>query len=262
MKKARAGLADLKAVPSDETAIGFDRNADGVPLYQRVRDSLRKDLARGVWKPGNMLPTELELSERFGVSPGTIKLAIMELVREGLINRRPGKGTFVTRIDTPRGFARFFGFEGEGGAALNPQVKVVDLQITTEAPAEAKKALGLGARGKVLFIRRLLSHDDTPVCIYDSYLPYRLVPGLENEKLDVDRIYFAIEKKFDIHVVAVEEMLKASIVGGREAKLLGVPAGSPVIHIERIAFSHNNTVVEWRETVGRSDRFIYKLRSH
>ena len=222
---------------------------------------MRKDLARGTWKPGNMLPTELELSERFGVSPGTIKQAILELVRDGLITRRPGKGTFVSRIDTPRGFARFFGFEGAGGRALNPKVKVIDLQITTEAPAEAKKALGLGARGKVLFVRRLLTHDGTPVCIYDSYLPYRLVEGLENENLDVDRIYFAIEKKFDIHVVSVEEMLKASIVDGEEAKLLEVPAGSPIIHIERVAFSHNNTVVEWRETIGRSDHFIYKLKS-
>jgi GntR family transcriptional regulator len=262
MRKSKTDVAELKAVASGETGAALGREAEGAPLYQRVRDSLRKDLARGVWKPGNMLPTELELSERFGVSPGTTKLAIMELVREGLINRRPGKGTFVTRIDTPRGFARFFGFEGAGGGALNPSVKVIDLQITTEAPPEAKKALALGARGKVLFVRRLLSHDGTPVCIYDSYLPYRLMAGLENEKLDVDRIYFAIEKKFDIHVVAVEEMLKASIVGGREAKLLGVAAGSPVIHIERIAFSHNNTVVEWRETVGRSDQFIYKLRSH
>ncbi|BCJ89617.1 GntR family transcriptional regulator [Terrihabitans soli] len=262
MRKSRAELADPKPADSGEAASGLDRQADGVPLYQRVRELLRKDLARGVWKPGNMLPTELELSERFGVSPGTIKLAIMELVREGLINRRPGKGTFVTRIDTPRGFARFFGFETPGGAVLNPSVKVVELEITTEAPAAAKKALGLGARGKVLFVRRLLSHDGTPVCIYDSYLPYKLMAGLENEKLDVDRIYYAIEKKFDIHVVAVEEMLKASLVGGKEAKLLGVQAGSPVIHIERVAFSHNNTVVEWRETIGRSDQFIYKLRSH
>ena len=252
---------DRKEQESLEITPDLDRHSDGVPLYQKVRESLKKDLARGVWKPGNMLPTELELGERFGVSPGTIKQAILGLVRDGLITRRPGKGTFVTRIDTPRGFARFFGFEGAGGKPLDPKVYVVDLQVTTEVPSQARQALGLGPRGKILFVRRLLVQNGTPICIYDSYMPYRLVAGLENEKLDVDRIYFAIEKKFDIHVVSVNEMLTAGLVDGGEARLLGVSPGSPIIHIERTAYSHNNTVVEWRETIGRSDKFIYKIKS-
>jgi GntR family transcriptional regulator len=69
-----------------------------------------------------------------------------------------------------------------------------------------------------------------------------------------------MEKKFDIHVVGVEEMLRASIVSGKEAELLEVPSGSPVIHIERLAFTHNSNVIEWRQTVGRSDHFIYKIK--
>lgn len=233
----------------------------GAPLYQLVRDALKAELDQGTWKPGNMLPTELELSEQFGVSQGTMKQAIMGLVREGLIVRRPGKGTFVSRLDGSRSFARFFQFrESATGEELHPSIRIVEVTVLDHAPGEARRHLKLGPKGKVLFVRRVLHQDGTPICIYDSYIPHRLVPGLENERLDIDRIYHAIEKKFDIHVVGVEEMLRAAIVEGEEADLLGVPAGSPVIDIERLAFTHNNTVIEWRRTIGRSDHFIYKIK--
>jgi GntR family transcriptional regulator len=234
---------------------------DGLPLYQRIRKALQDELARGTWKPGQMLPTELELSERFGVSPGTIKQAMLGLVRDGLIVRRSGKGTFVARLDDSRSLAGFFSFrEGRTGEELHPAIRVIDLRVLDKAPAEARKHLKLGPRGRVLFARRLLVQDGTPICIYDSFLPYQMVAGLENERLEVDPLYHAIEKRFDIHVVSVEEMLRAEIVAGEEAALLNVPAGSPVIHVERVAFTHNKAVVEWRRTIGRSDHFIYKIK--
>jgi GntR family transcriptional regulator len=240
------------------------RSADsrgGLPLYQRIRKALQDELARGTWKPGQMLPTELELSERFGVSPGTIKQAMLGLAREGLIVRQAGKGTFVARLDDSRSLAGFFSFrEGRTGEELHPAIRVIDLRVLDGAPAEARKHLRLGRQGKALFARRLLVQDGTPICIYDSFLPYRMVAGLESERLDVDPLYHAIEKRFDIHIVEVEEMLRAEIVGGKEAALLNVPAGSPVIHIERIAFTHNRTAIEWRQTIGRSDHFIYKIK--
>lgn len=262
VRKMPRGRSGADEVP-DGAAEGLPRllGREGVPLYQRVREALKEDLARGKWKPGNMLPTEIELGQEFGVSPGTIKQAILSLVRDGLIVRRPGKGTFVARLDGSRSFARFFRFrESTTGEELHPTIRVVDVRILDEGPAEARKHLKLHAKGKMLFVRRLLVQDSMPICIYDSYMPYRLVAGLEHERLDVDRIYHAMEKKFDIHVVGVEEMLRASIVSGEEARLLDVPPGSPVIHIERLAFSHNNSVVEWRQTIGRSDHFIYKIK--
>lgn len=256
--------AGTRAAPGQDAERAPRRTLEprgGTPLYQQVRDALKAELSRGTWKPGNLMPTELELGEQFGVSPGTVKQAVLSLVREGLVVRQAGRGTFVARLDRSRSFARFFRFrESSTGEELHPTIRVVGTRITAQVPADARRHLKLAPKAKVLFVRRLLSQDDTPICIYDSYMPYAMVAGLEQERLDVDRIYHAIEKRFDIHVVSVEEMLRADIVSGREAALLSVPAGSPVIKIERVAFTHNDTVVEWRQTIGRSDHFIYKIR--
>src|SRR6478735_3696897 len=80
------------------------------PLYQKVRSQLKEMINAGVWKPGDMLPTESELGEQFGVSAGTVKQAMLSLAREGLIIRQAGKGTFVARMSGRRSFARFFRF--------------------------------------------------------------------------------------------------------------------------------------------------------
>lgn len=142
---------------ADEILARFSVRNDGVPLYQRVREALKDDLARGKWKPGNMLPTELELAEQFGVSPGTIKQAILSLVRDGLIVRRPGKGTFVARLDGSRSFARFFSFrESSTGEELHPTIRLIEVSVLDEGPAEARKHLKLPPKGKILFVRRLM----------------------------------------------------------------------------------------------------------
>src|SRR6187402_3552349 len=85
---------------------GADKNGS-LPLYQKVREQLKQQIDRGFWKPGDMLPTEPELGEQFGVSAGTVKQALLSLAREGLIVRQAGKGTFVARMSGRRSFSRF-----------------------------------------------------------------------------------------------------------------------------------------------------------
>ena len=231
------------------------------PLYQKVRTQLKQQIDRGFWKPGDLLPTEPELGEQFGVSAGTVKQALLSLARDGLIIRRAGKGTFVARLDGSRSFARFFRFrDAPSGENLNPTIRVVETRVLKAAPRAVTEGLQIPRDAPVIFLRRMLIQDDVPICLYDSHLPCDLVPHLEKVPLDQDRLYLALEKHFGIHVVNADEVLRADAVQGTEAKLLHLAEGAPVILIDRTAFTHGGRIIELRRTIGRSDRFIYRIR--
>jgi GntR family transcriptional regulator len=231
-----------------------------LPLYQKVREQLKQQIERGFWKPGDMLPTEPELGEQFGVSAGTVKQALLSLARDGLIIRRAGKGTFVARLDGSRSFSRFFRFrDAPSGENLDPSIRVVEVRVLRAAPRAVTEKLQVAHDQPVIFLRRMLIQDDVPICLYDSHLPCDLVPNLENVPLDQDRLYLALEKHFGIHVVNADEVLRADAVQGADAKLLNLPAGAPVILIDRTAFTHGGRIIELRRTVGRSDRFVYRI---
>ena len=233
----------------------------GRPLYQKVREQLKQQIVRGFWKPGDMLPTEPELGEQFGVSAGTVKQALLSLARDGLIIRRAGKGTFVARLDGSRSFSRFFRFrDAPSGENLNPTIRVVETRVLRSAPRAVTEGLQIAQDVQVLFLRRMLIQDDVPICLYDSHLPCDLVPNLEKVPLDQDRLYLALEKHFGIHVVNADEVLRADAVRAPEAELLNLPEGAPVILIDRTAFTHGGRIIELRRTIGRSDRFFYRIR--
>jgi GntR family transcriptional regulator len=244
-----------------EVRSGSAAAAKGGPLYQKVREQLRQRIVRGFWKPGDLLPTEPDLGEQFGVSAGTVKQALLSLARDGLIIRRAGKGTFVARLDGSRSFARFFRFrDAPSGENLDPTIRVVETRVLRAAPRAITEGLQIAHDAPVVFLRRLLIQDDVPICIYDSHLPCDLVPNVENVPLDRDRLYRALEKHFGIHVVSADEVLRADAVKGPEAKLLNLREGAPVILIDRTAFTHGGRIIEFRRTIGRSDRFVYRIR--
>src|SRR5688500_17844325 len=131
------------------------------PLYQKVREQLKQQIVRGFWKPGDMLPTEPELGEQFGVSAGTVKQALLSLAREGLIIRRAGKGTFVARLDGSRSFSRFFRFrDAPSGENLDPSIRVVETRVLRSAPRAITEGLQILHDAPVLFLRRMLIQDE------------------------------------------------------------------------------------------------------
>jgi GntR family transcriptional regulator len=234
-----------------------EKNIGSVPLYETVRQELKADLDRGRWKPGEMLPTETEIGRHFGVSIGTVRQAVLSLVRMGLLTRRPGKGTFVARLDTQRGFARFFRFHDEFGATITPTIKHIGSISLVDAQIAA--SLGLPATARLIRVMRTLMWNDEVICIYASYLDGNRFKGLERIDLEGKRIYAVLEKDYDVHVISVEEKLRAGHAAPEEAELLGLDRSTPVMLLERTAFEPDKAIVEWRRTIGRSDRFYYKI---
>lgn len=231
------------------------------PMYSRVYELLRSDIEKGVWRPTQIIPTEIELGQRFGVSPGTVKQAVLALVRDGLLTRRSGKGTFVTRLDLSQSLMRFFRFyDKKTNAHLEPDISFVSAKILSEPPAKIAASLGISKRKAVLKLIRLMTHNGFPVCLHVSFLPQKMISGLEKEDFSKGTLYEILERKFEISVVRAREDLSAVAVSGFEAAVLKVPAKQPVILIERTAFTYGGVIVEWRQTFGRSDKFRYQTQ--
>jgi GntR family transcriptional regulator len=235
--------------------------AEGLPLYQQIRSVMLSELAGGTWRPGEQVPTEGELSVRFGVSEGTVRQALLALVREGRLTRRSGKGTFVARPRFDHSFARFFRFRGDY-RQQDPDFRLAVISIKTLARVEPAvgTVLGLRRTAKALAVHRTIAQDGIVVCHYVSYLAHAKFGALSSEDLENSVLYDVLENKFGVHVVRAIETLQARAATAEDAAILGVKRGEPVIAIERVAYTYQDRVVEFRNTVGRSDKFRYQIQ--
>lgn len=232
----------------------------GAPLYLQVKGAIAHGLSDGTWKPGAKLPTESELSVQFGVSEGTVRQAVIALVKEGRLTRRSGKGTFATRPNFDRSFARFFRFRGpEHGAQPKYHVHVRKITKNAAADPTVRKQLALSRAGKVLAIHRTIEQDGVAVVHYVSYLAQRDFAEVTAAYLENAALYDVMESHHGTHVVRVLETLHARAANAEDAEILHIAKGSPVIAIERIAYTYFDRVVEVRHAVGRSDVFRYQI---
>ena len=233
---------------------------EGRPLYLQVKSAIADALADGTWKPGDQLPTEAELSRRFGVSEGTVRQAVIALVKEGKLSRRSGKGTFATRPHFDKSFARFFRFRGtQEEVEHHFGTHVIRFSSDATADGGIRQKLGLKSDAPVMAIHRTIEDDGVVVCHYISYLPQARFGNLTRDQLEGAALYEVLQEKCDVHIVRAVETLQARAARADDATILGVKKGEPVIAIERLAYTHKDRIVEVRRAVGRSDIFSYQI---
>ena len=235
-------------------------NQDGRPLYVQIKSAIATELGNGAWKPGEKLPTEGELSQLFEVSEGTVRLAIVDLVKEGRLTRRSGKGTFVARPNFERSFERFYRFR-DGRSESSPEygVRVIGLKRDVSADSAVAKTLSVGPRTKILSIHRTIEQNGIAVCHSTSYLRQDRFGGLVETDFTDAALYDVLQTKFGVHIMHVVESLSARVAKADDCSILKIPRKSPVIAIERVAYTYSNQVVEVRRTVARSDKFSYQI---
>jgi len=233
------------------------------PLYQQIKGLILQSLEAGEWKPGESIPSEMELAARFKVSQGTVRKAIDELAAENLLLRRQGKGTFVATHHEQQVRYRFLklvpdqgDIESEGPA----QRHIIDCK-RSRASAEVARALGLRTGDGVLQVRRVLSFAINgvlvPRILEDLWLPGVQFKGLTAEQLTGDRgpMYAMFETQFGIRMVRAEEKIRAVAADAEQAALLQVSAQTPLLSVERIAYTYNDTPMELR-------RGLYNTATH
>jgi GntR family transcriptional regulator len=226
------------------------------PLYQHIKSLLLQDLQAGAWLPGQAIPSEMELAARFKVSQGTVRKAIDELAAENMLVRRQGKGTFVATHAEAHTQYRFLRLKAEDGSDPALSRKLLDCR-RMRAPADVARSLALKAGEAAVQIRRLLLGGEQPVVLDDIWLPGNLFKGLTAERLQDWRgpMYRLFEAEFAVHMVRAEEKLRAVAAAGEDAELLALPAGTPLLSVERLSFTYGDRPVELR-------RGLYHTAAH
>lgn len=226
----------------------------GVPLsaprYREIAAQMRAALADGEWKPGGAIPAERRLSDRFGVSIGTVRKAVDELVAANLLIRQQGRGTFVASHTRDRLLFYFFHVVPEHGPKQYPEVRLVAFGRGKADRGEAE-LLNLALGDAVFRIRNLLHLRGEPVIVDDLTLPVTRFTGL-TEKQFAQRpstIYNLYQDAFGLSVVAARERLRATIADVETGALLRVSKGTPLLSIRRTALSYNDDAVELRRSL-------------
>jgi len=230
------------------------------PLYQQIKSLILRSLQAGEWKPGEAIPSELELAARFKVSQGTVRKAIDELASENLLVRRQGKGTFVAthaEETVQYRFLRLTPDSPEGNGVVKRQL--LDCR-RLRAPADIARALNLKTGDTVVEIRRVLHFSGQPTVLDDIWLPGQLFKGLTAERLIEYKgpMYGLFETEFGVRMIRAEEKLRAVLADPADAVLLGVEAGAPLLSVERLARTYDDQPVELRRGLYRTEAHHYR----
>ena len=252
--------APISTIPRAEgPAIFLTRRAD-VPLYQRIRETIRQQICNGKVKSGEQLPSEEELGRKFRVTRMTVRQAISDLVREGLVYRRHGKGTFAGDPKVTRGFAKLTGFS-EDVLAKNRQPGVRTLALRKmAAPAEVAQALRLEPGEPVVLVHRLRFVDHRAAAIQRSFLVAEVVPGLEDMDDDFPSLYQLLRTSFGLKLHHADQMIEARPATVAEARLLRTTTRAPVVQVVRTTFLDDGRRVELARMVYRADLFEFQTR--
>ena len=226
------------------------------PLYQQIKGLLLKSLQGGEWLPGQVIPSEVELAARFGVSQGTVRKAIDEMATENVLVRRQGKGTFVATHAEQETQYRFLRLMPDDGSPPALQRRLLDCR-RMRAPAEVARALALKSGEAAVQVRRLLLAGDRPVVLDDLWLPGPQFKGLTAERLQAWRgpMYRLFEAEFSVQMIRAEEKIRAVAAGPEEVELLKVAPGSPLLSVERLSYTYGDRPVEMR-------RGLYQTLAH
>ncbi|AMM25569.1 GntR family transcriptional regulator [Variovorax sp. PAMC 28711] len=232
------------------------------PLYQQIKSLILQSLQAGEWKPGEPIPSEMDLSARFRVSQGTVRKAIDELAAENLVVRRQGKGTFVATHAEQHVQYRFLKLVPDNGdlATEGPAERTIVDCKRLRAAADIARALALRTGDAVLQVRRVLAYGGVPTILEDLWLPGAPFKGLTAERLRAWRgpMYALFETEFGVRMVRAEEKIRAVLPDAAQAALLGVPVGMPLLSVERVATTYHDAPMELRRALYRTDTHHYR----
>ena len=220
------------------------------PLYQQIKALITQSLQSGEWKPGELIPSEVELSYRFKVSQGTVRKAIDELSAENLVVRRQGKGTFVATHHEARVQFRFLRLMPDTGEANQPENRIIEFK-RLRGPAEVTRVLDIKAGDSVVFIKRVQYFDNVPIILEEIWLHGAIFKGLTAERLVEYKgpMYGLFEAEFGTQMIRASEKVRAVAADAAAVSLLGVELGVPLLSVDRVSYTYGDRPVEVRRAL-------------
>lgn len=229
------------------------------PLYLQLVDELEV-MIRERMSPNDKLFSERELTQVYGVSRITVRLALQELEKRGLVYKKHGKGTYVSESsEVAVDLAQAYSFtEQMRRLGKVPQTTILSFE-QVKATDFIAQHLQLNPGEEVFEVERLRLADGLAMMLERTYVPSLLFPDLTAEKLKKKPLYEIFAEDYGHSIRLAEEEFYASIALDNEAKVLGIPSNSPVLHLLRKTYNDKNRMIEFTFSIARADQFRYKI---
>ncbi|MFC3455116.1 GntR family transcriptional regulator [Amycolatopsis speibonae] len=223
-----------------------------------VKERLRQLIARRL--PGEVLPSERALSTEIGVSRPTLRAAIDELERDGLVVREHGRGTFTA----PRKITQDL-VSATGGEQFAPPAeghwssRVIDFSVTP-AGARLGKRLEVSPGHALVAVTRVRVVEEAPMAIERIRVPRDLVPDITSTGFESGSFYELLRTRYEVVPATAVQVIEPTVTDADESGLLGVPLHSPALLFERTTRDAAGRVIEYTRSIYRGDR--YRITSH
>lgn len=225
-----------------------------VPLYHQLKEIIEVKIESGEWKPGDKISSENDLQNLYDISRNTVQKALEELVQEGILERKQGKGTFVSKPKFEQSLTSFYSFskvmESQG---MNPKDIILNIE-TRLADRKVAAKLQIDPSDEVIALKRLRQADGEPIILETSYLSKHTIPEISQEDIEQTSLYDILEEKYGIFVVKAKETFEPVLVRDDEREYLNIEKGSPCLLLDRVAYDTKGKPVEFCRSIIRGDR--------
>ncbi|MGE5380459.1 MAG: GntR family transcriptional regulator [Methylocystaceae bacterium] len=224
-----------------------------MPLYAQLREILRADIEKGVWKVGEAIPPEQDLVSQYQVARSTVRQAIMDLVNEGLLYRKQGKGTFVCRNRRLDAMEPLLSFSAEMvSRGVTPQARILKQGLTWEIPPQAE---ALMENHPVYHLLRLRYADEVPLALEYSYFDTEVLPDLEQENLE-GSLYQLLVYGRRLQITKVEQAIGSAHPDAEQAEILNMGPTETVLLLERTMYCEGKPFY-WLRFIYRGDLYRF-----
>jgi GntR family transcriptional regulator len=230
------------------------------PYYRWLEEILREEIVQKSYKPGDALPTEHELMRRYNLSSTTVRRAVHDLVREGWIYRKAGKGTFVKRNKLEERLARLTSFAEEMQSRnIVPQFRLIRA-IPVIPSAHVARLIKVAPNQKAYLIERVQIANGEPIALARGYWSEAIGEQLVQQDLHRIALYEIIEQQLHISLVEADESISAAVADVDIARKLGIRKNAPLLVRRRLTFIAEMQPVEFTTTFYRADQYEYTIR--
>lgn len=233
------------------------RNEGGLPIYRQIRDVLVSEI-HALYKAGDSLPSETELALRFAVNRHTLRRAIDELVAEGYVERRHGKGTFVLDSHIDYSVSKVTNFtetlESVGKSASSKLIR----KLIIPARGDVAEHLRVKSETPVIWFETLRMADEHAICVISHFLPHHFFPDL-HASYQGGTLHREI-KKLGINIRREESLISSILPVGDDASLLGMPMSQPILRVKSVNVNIADGIpIEYALTRFRADRIQLRI---
>lgn len=241
---------------------GIDLQADSpVPLYAQLQLQIRRLIEEGAIACGDRVPSERQIAEWAMINRLTVRQALAALVNEGVLTRKRGLGTFVAQSKLEHGLVKLTSFtEDMHQRGMTPTSTVLSLKAIVAEP-RVSLALELAHGEDVIVLERLRLADGRPMALEVSHLPCRRFPGFltAGYNLAHHSLYDTLRRHYHAEFARAVEALEARSAVGREAELLGIMSGDPILVRERTTYDPTGVPLEHVRSLSRADRYRFVI---